>query len=458
VNRFALVAALLLGSGGLAAAQTAAPSPAPAAPAPDASAPANARHITLPEAISIATDQTFQVLGKQDEVDRANAKLEGDKSYRLPTFSISGGVQVWNKEIAFALAPPPEPATVVRSQVTGSVTAQVAENITGAVLLKTLLKEDEAQIDIAKANVESTKLTTAYQVISLYLAGLQTQTLREIAETGVKQIEADLTEVKALRDAKVLADVDVLRVEAAKAAREQQVLDAETQADAANTALVLALGLPGDTTLALEPIDLSPMELPWSEADAVAAAQRTRPEKHLVAAGVAAADRGVDLAKGAYLPMLSAVGNYTHAEGQGVFAEKDSAFVGVNLQWNVWDWGKRHADLEAARSSQREAKRGADAMVDIVAADVHLKYRAAVTKRKSLDVAEAGLKAAEEAYRLQQVKISAGASTTTDVIDAETAVAQSRAAATIARYQYLAAWMDAIRAVGQLPDMPAASK
>jgi outer membrane protein TolC len=66
------------------------------------------------------------------------------------------------------------------------------------------------------------------------------------------------------------------------------------------------------------------------------------------------------------------------------------------------------------------------------------------------------LRAAEEAYRLQTVKIAGGVATATDVIDAESEVARARAQEAVARYQYLIAWMALVRAVGQMPQMPGA--
>lgn len=425
------------------------------AAAPAAAEPTH-KKIDLGEAISLATDQSFALEAPKQKIEAAEDKLVGDKTLRLPNLSVQGGAQFWNKAITFALAPPPAPEETFRSQLTASVTATVSEQVTTALLLKTLLRLDQAQIDGANAELEMKKLDVAYQVATGYLGTLQVDTLHELALTTVQQLQADLDRIKKLRDAKVLADVDVLRVEAALDAAQQQVLDAETNGENARAGLAILLGLPDNTELELAPIDMSIPEVPWTEDDAVAAAKKQRPERKVAAAGIEASDRGVDLAKGAYLPMVSAVVDYSHVEGQGPFSDKDSGFIGVNVAWNLWDWGKRKSELESAKSMARLARRGASQMDDVISFDVRAKYRTAVTKRKSLDVAQSGLKASEEAYRLQQVKIAAGAATTTDVIDAESDVSRSRAQATIAQYQYLIAWMDLVRSVGQLPDLPAA--
>jgi OMF family outer membrane factor len=152
--------------------------------------------------------------------------------------------------------------------------------------------------------------------------------------------------------------------------------------------------------------------------------------------------------------MVNAIGSYQHTEGQGVFAVKDSAFVGLTLDWNLWDWGARRARVDQAKSGVRSAKKARAFLDDSLALDVRAKWLAASAKRKTLDVAETGLKAAEEAHRLQNVRFTGGAGTTTEVIDAEAEVSRARSQATIARYQYLVSWMALVRAVGELPDMP----
>ena len=76
----------------------------------------------------------------------------------------------------------------------------------------------------------------------------------------------------------------------------------------------------------------------------------------------------------------------------------------------------------------------------------------AKVKYDSLAVAAVQQQAAEEAYRLQKVKLDNAAATTTDVIDAETDVARARLALADARYDYYLALVGLARAVGDLPN------
>lgn len=426
---------------------------------------AEPRRISLDEAIKLAAGDSLAIDVQQEQVEAARQKAQSTRKLRLPTLGVKGSVLVWNDTIDFAQ--PCDPAMqgcppsgvislTVRDRVTGSAEVNLAQPISGLIVLGRLISGDEAAVDAARGELEVAKLDAAYQAANAYLGALQAQTLHDLAVASVKQLEADLTKIRALRDAKVLADVDVLRLEAARDQAQAGVLDAEVGSTTARAGLALLLDLPDGTELELAPVDTTPPELGWTQEQAVTQAARQRPELRVAAARVKQAEVGVDAVKAQYLPNVVAIANYTRTEGQGFIASKNSAFVGVSLDWSLWDWGKRGDDLAAAKAGARIARRTRDELNDQLAFDVRSKWLAASSKRQSLAVNDSALRAAEEAYRLQTVKIEGGVATATDVIDAETEVARARAQATIARYQYLIAWMALVRAVGQMPAVPAA--
>lgn len=424
------------------------------------------RAITLREAIELAAGESFAVDLKAEQVTAAKEKKGSTAALRFPTLSAKASVLAWNDVIAFAQACDPAqvpscPASGVisvnvRDRITGSAELDLAQPLSGLLLLGTMIDGDQAGVDGATAELQVAKLDAGYQAAEAYLGALQTDTLRDLSVTSVKQIEADLVKIRALRDAHILSDIDVLRLEAARDQAQAGVVEAETGGRTARRGLALLLDLPDGTELTLAPVDTTPPELGWSEDEAVALARSQRPELRAAAARAKQAAVGVEVAKSDYFPNIMAIANYTRSEGQGFIATKDSAFVGVSLQWNLWDWGKRGHDVAAARVAVRSAARARDELNDQLAFDVRSKWMAASSKRQTLTVHASALKAAEEAYRLQTVKIAGGIATATDVIDAEGEVARARAQEAVARYQYLIAWMALVRAVGQMPHMPGA--
>ena len=435
MKRLAIVAALL--------GAVVAPAPALAEP----------RRITLADAIALASSQNVEATVGREQITASEARVRAARAQRLPTLGIKGNVFVWNEAIEIELAP----GTSIsgRDQVTASLDVTIAQPISGALVIGKLVELERRGVDARRAELEQTKLDLAYRAAEAYLGALQAATLRDVAQTSVTQIEANLTRAEALEAAGILFDVDLLRLQAQRDALIQQVLEAQSTYDVARRGLALLLGLPDGTELELAPVDTSPPAVPGTEAEAAAAARRKRPELRAAEAQLAQARLGIAVQRANYYPNVVAIGQYSHTEGQGAFAIKDSAFVGLTVDWNLWDWGQRKAGVDEARANARAAGLSRDALADAMALDARSKWVAASTRRQTLAVTASGLRAAEEAHRLQQVRFDAGAATTTDVIDAETEVARARAQATIARYQYLIAWMALVRAVGDRPSFDA---
>ncbi len=411
-------------------------------------AAAEPRRVTLEEAIALATEGNFEVEVARAQIAVAEQQVEKTETYRLPRLTVRASVLLWNDKVEIPLM---DGLVTIRPQVTGSVEVIAVQPITVSVLLGRLIAFEEASLAVTRAEVDKKQLEVAYQVAEAYLGALQARQLRDVAATSIAQVDASLARVKALIAGGIRDDVDRLRLEAARAGLVQQGFEAEVAAETARRGLSLLLGLPDGTELELVDVDPTPPPLGWTEADAVAAAKVRRPDVRIVEQQVVKAERAVDLARGEYIPMLNLVGAYSHSEGQGAFGAKDAAYIGLQLEWNVWDWGARRADLEAAKVGHRIARRSEAVIADAVAFDVRASWLAADAAQKSLAVAEVGLVASEEAYRLQSVRFAQGAAVTTDVLDAETEVSRARSLATIARYQYLVKWMALARAVGAMP-------
>lgn len=253
-----------------------------------------------------------------------------------------------------------------------------------------------------------------------------------------------------------LQKVDVLRLEVEHARVEQQRLETQTAGLAARRRLALLLGLPDGTELVLADVDTTPPALAWTEDEAAARARRDRAELRAAQATSEAAELGISLARASYYPTVSLVGVYSHAINAGLLGNADSAYVGVSVDWNLWDWGKRAADVEASRALSRQARLAQVAESEQIAVDTRARWQAARLAGTSLEVADRGLVAAVEAERLLAARFAQGAATTIEVLDAETALASARAQAVIGRYRYLVAWMALSREVGALPVIPAA--
>jgi outer membrane protein len=408
------------------------------------------RRLTLAGAIEIALSGNPQLAIDAETVVAADARTRSDATLRLPLVGVKSNVVFWDRAIEADLGPEVGKVTV-RDRITGTVDLQVSQPVTGALAIGTLVARDRATAEASRAQRDARRIEIAYQAAEAYLAALQARTLGEVAAATLQQLDADLQHARVLVQGGMLQRVDVLRLEAEHARVEQQRLGAETSALAARRRLGRLLGLPDGSELALDDVDTAPPALPFGEDEAVARARGGRAEPRAAAATSRAAELGIAVARSSYFPAVSLIGVYSHAVNAGLLGNANSAYVGVSLDWNLWDWGKRGADVDASRALRRQAELEEAALSEQIAVDTRARWQAARLAQATVEVADRGLAAAAEAQRLQAARFAQGAATTTEVVDAEAALATAQSQAVSARYQYLVAWMALNREVGLLP-------
>lgn len=420
-------------------------------------APSSPAHpITMAQAIDAALSHNPQLAIAAETIAAADAKATADAALRLPLLSARANVLFWDRAIEADLGPDIGKITI-RNRVTGTVDVSVSQPLSGALVIGKLVSRDRATTEARRAQRDALRIDVAYQTAEAYLTALQARTLGQVATSTLQQLDADLQHAKILLQAGTLQQVDVLRLDVERARVEQQLLQADTAALGARRRLALLLGLPDGTELALVEIDTTPPALPWAEDEAVARARRDRADARVAEANSHVAELGVAVSRAGYYPTVSLLGVYSHAINAGAFGSTaDSAYIGVSLDWNLWDWGKRAAEVEGAQAVSRQALLTQGALADQIAADTRATWQAARTAQATLEVTARGLAAAVEAQRLQSARFAHGAATTVELVDAETALANAQAQAAIARYQYLVAWMALSRSVGTLPAQPQA--
>jgi outer membrane protein TolC len=413
--------------------------------------------LTLASAIDAALAHNPQIAIASENIIVAHARTTADKTLRLPLLAVKGNLQFWDKAIVDNLGPEIGDVTV-RPRVIGNVDVSLTQPVSGALVIGRLIDRDRALTDARQAQRDSVRIDIAYQTAEAYLGALQAQTLRQVAQATLKQLDADLQHARILLSAGTLQRSDVLRLEAEHARVEQQLLQADTTALDGRRRLAVLLGMPDGTELELADIDTTPPALAWTEDEAVARARRDRADARAADASWRAAELDVSVSRAAYAPSVSLVAVYSHAIASQAFGIiPNSGYLGVTLDWNLWDWGARGAEVDRAKALGRQARLTQGALADQIAVDTRARWQTARTAQAMLEVAARGLAAAVEAQRLQAVRYAQGASTTVEVIDAETALASAQAQAVIGRYQYLVAWMALAREVGTLPSPPRAN-
>jgi len=410
--------------------------------------PAYADRVTLHDAIDLALGKNPEVSVARDKADTANEHVNSVKDKRYPTLKADFIGNYYREPfgIPFGTA-----VFQVYEQKTSVTSVTLSQPLTGLAYLSELAGAAEHDANAARDEYDRTRLDVAYRTADAYVHVLEAAASADVAHRTVADIASGLARAEQLRAADTYTDIDVLRFKSAKAAAEQSALRADTARDSALATLVVQLGLRDGTPLdVVDDLPATPPPLALALDKAQARGLSTRPELAAAREKIAAADANRKLAYAPYFPDIRAIAEWEHTTGQPL-APGDAELLGIRLSWDLWDWGTTQSGVREAEHAKARAQIGADAMVEQVKLDVRKRWLDAKTAFDSLAAAGTQQQTAEEAFRLQQVRFEAGASTTTDVLDAETDVAKARLAASVARYEYFLSMIALARAIGDLP-------
>ncbi|HUS65140.1 MAG TPA: TolC family protein [Kofleriaceae bacterium] len=408
-----------------------------------------ARKLTLSDAVRVALEQSPDLAISEKSVDASRARMTADKRRRLPALTLESTALRWNEELGFDL---PTGRLVAREQVTTTSSLTATLPLSAQLVINKLIAADRADLRASEEQHAATRLELASGVASAYLGVLLAREARDIAQSRTALVQAQLERARVLVEGGVLGRVDVMRLEAALAAARRQAISAASDAESAADALSLLVGVPEGT--AIEPVDDLPPAAapPIDAAAAVELARQRRPELRVAGARADQARAAATVQKANLFPNVVALGTVQHNTGNGPFMPEDAWFVGLRLDWTFWDFGVVWNQYKAADHQAIQARMAADRAVDRLRVEVRKSARDARAAFDALDVAKAGLAASEEAFRIQEARFQEGATTTTELLSAETEVTQARIGFATARYAYFIQLAALAQATGQLPD------
>ena len=429
-------------------------------------ATAQVREVRLDEAVQMGIDHAPDLrLGGRD-AEKAHAESWSALGAMGPRLSTDGGVQYWDKATSVDIAgsflsilpagmmttlgidPSKIPPMRVQDRLTWAVNLQAVQPLTPLYPLYYLWRVNRLNEDAANITQEGNRDAVRYRVSEAFFRVLAAQRMIEVARKAVEQVEAHLKTARSFEAAGVVGRDDVLRAEAALA-RAQDGLNQATYGTAlARAVLNVTIGLPQQTET--QPVGDYPENPPAfapTEAQVADKALAARSEVRSTEKRVLMAEAGRQAAIGAMIPTVAGVFRYGHTEGSQ-FQRKDAYFVGASFSWNFWEWGSSYFKVKSVEADRAKAEDARQAVHDGVVLDVAKAFMDLRNARSSIDMNRKAIEASDEALRVVTKKFEASTATTTDVLDAQGALTQARAAYQVAVFNYYTAVANLRRAAG----------
>jgi outer membrane protein TolC len=165
--------------------------------------------------------------------------------------------------------------------------------------------------------------------------------------------------------------------------------------------------------------------------DCLKTALENRPEIKSTSMKVNQAQSMVRVAKSEFFPSVNAIGHYERygdtPEVSGTpYKDRESWYVGVNANWNFWEWGRTKYRVDYRRSLENQSNDALQNVRDQVALDIKNAWLSAHEAEKQIQVSHKAIEQAEENFRISEERYKEQVGTSTDVMDAQTLLTRAK--------------------------------
>jgi outer membrane protein len=378
--------------------------------------------LTLSEALKEIGERSTAAVTAGLDLDSARARTRHANALYLPEVSLSAGHVNRDHEIVAVFGTLNAPTTQ-RDFFTGELDATelLWDGGRRSSAVKTSQSFETATAMQGKADVRAAQL----QGLGTYLQILAAKARRRVVAQRTASLEEHLRLARDLFDQGVVARNDVLETEV----RLRTVQDQGSQVDNSEAVGVQALnrllGRALTDPLALPAALSPPSPLPASLDDLKRHAEDGNQQLLALRARLQAEQATVASRKAENYPTVIAQLSHTYQENRYLYYPNANVlFLGVS--WEAYDGGARRASVSEAEIAVEKTQQQITDLQRQLGIQVDQAYRDYLQALKESATAQTNIAASEENLRIEEDQYKAGLVRTTDVLDAESVLAESR--------------------------------
>ena len=294
----------------------------------------------------------------------------------------------------------------------------------------------------------------AFEIHNAFWNYYKAEQIKTLIEENLEQIALHLKDTKDFLRNELVTRNDLLKLEVQYSNTELMKIDAENNLELSRAAFNKAIGieLNSPSTIYAKEINLSPQEYDFEVI--VAEAKENRNELKSLEYKIQAGEENINAARAGWFPSVSLFGNFYYSRPNQRILPPEDKFndtwdVGVNLNWDLWNWGYTSSQTIQAEEGKFQAEVSLSKLKDGVEIEVYQSY---LNYKKSLDkinVIRKSVEQAEENYRITKEKYNSQLATSSDLIDAEVSLLQAKTNSTNALVDYELSRLTLEKAIGR---------
>ena len=398
--------------------------------------------LSLQDCIQIVLDRNSDILIAKDEIDAAVERKKQARSDFLFKATTSYSYTRLNEtpELeSFNLPGIPDKIEIGTINNWNWKTELSQPLFTGFALV-TAYELAKLGIDVARIDLETTKLNLVLQTKVVYFNLIRAEKGTIVAEDAVVGFEAQAKVAKDFFDVGMTPKNDYLKAEVEAANARQNLIRAQNRAEIQRTQLNNLLRYPVEQDTQVEDL-MSYTPVPYTLEFTFEQAYLNRPELRAARLNTEASKKNVKLAQSDYYPSIALTFGYekkgdTWKVDGSDFEDPEDWSLTAGLEWTFWEWGKTFHTVSENRVRVRQSEESEQQLRELIALRVKEAYLNLRESEKNLPVTQTAIEQAEENHRMSVERYKEQVTTNTEVLDAQTLLSQAKDNYYDALYRY----------------------
>lgn len=396
--------------------------------------------LTLDQAIEVALKNNRETRNARLEIDKSNDKLDAFRTRRLPSFKVSSLISqpLSTFETNFekgvfgtysGIGPVPAENTAITSSTntTALLISQVSQPLTQLRRIDLQIKQQELGVEISETQLHAKEQALVNEVKRAYYAILQTAGATRAAEESVKLYrELDrVTGEYVTQQVALKTDLMDVQTRVAKAEYEVMTLmnSLSAQKEQLNNLLGRDVRAEFGVTDAVETAHATMRETNLVEARKRALDQRPEIREARLRVQQATLDRRAK--KSEFIPDVSLTFSHAAAFNYSNFVPRSVTGVGVQVEWEVFDWGRKKNEVAEKTRTVNQADNNLLETESQVLMEVNSRFRTLQESCQLIRIAKLAQTTARANVQMAAYKYRLDAVLLKDVLQAQTSLANA---------------------------------
>ncbi len=389
--------------------------------------------LTLEEAIQLALNHDFQLKSDSAQISILNSKLNQNKKALLPDIGLNANyTRISDNITPFKVSFP-----------TGDVTLnpQILNQSYNSLQLKQLIwsggkvnygiEISKKELEVAKFDVEKNKTNTIYNISALWYNLYVLKTSKKIIEANIQTLIQSQQDVNNFVKQGVTLQNEALKIDLAITNLQSNLIDILNSINALNFNLCTLTGQPITTVIELPELTETDKMLADKIDTYISTALSNRAELKSINTYKDIATLGLKISKSNYLPTVNTIasGNYNLPE-QRLFPNQNTFtptwFVGININWAISNLYKNPEKINESKQAITKTNALYNQVQEGIMMEVNTAFNDYLQSTQKIVIAKKTVEQATENFRVEQNKLTASVITTTDFLDANNKLLQSK--------------------------------